>query len=126
MPICKGSILRWVENYKVVTSGLHDLGGEAGHLVVLRRALQKDERAAGGFEVGEALLDWLGRADEAGLQAAVGDRVVAEGDFLLELRAGDPLLEVGEAGGRLGGVGLAEQMRSTSLLASASESRTMQ
>ena len=59
-------------------------------------------------------LDLLGGADEAGLEAAVGDGVVAEGDFLFELRAGDPLLVVGEAGGGLCGVGLLAVMRSTS------------
>ena len=78
---------------------MHDLRGEPGHFVVLRRALQKDEGAAGAFEVGETLLHLFGCADEAGVEAAVGDGVVAEGELLLELRAGDPLLEVGEAGG---------------------------
>src|SRR5580658_6294529 len=45
----------------------HNLRGEAGHFIVLRRALEEDEGAAGAFEVGEALLHLLGRADEAGL-----------------------------------------------------------
>ena len=31
---------------------VHDLGGEAGHLGVLRGGLEEDEGAAGGFEVG--------------------------------------------------------------------------
>src|SRR6202012_3714261 len=65
---------------------VHDLRGESSHFVVLRRALQQDEGAAGTFEVGEALFDVLGCADEAGGEAAVGDGVVAEGELLLQLR----------------------------------------
>src|SRR6185437_12271782 len=80
---------------------VHNLRGESSHLVVLRGALQQDERTAGAFEVGEALFDLLGCADEAGVETAVGDGVVADGKLLLELRPADPLLEVGEACGRV-------------------------
>ena len=67
--------------------------------------MEEDEVCAGLFELMEALGDLFGGADEAGAKAAVGDGVVFEGDALLELRAGEPLLVVGVTGGGLLDVG---------------------
>ena len=67
--------------------------------------MEEDEVCAGLFELMEALGDLFDAADEAGAKAAVGDGVVFEGDALLELRAGEPLLVVGVASGRLLDVG---------------------
>ena len=63
--------------------------------------MEEDEVGAGLFEFVEAFGDLFGSANEAGAKAAVGDGVVFEGDALLELRAGEPLLVVGVTGGGL-------------------------
>src|SRR5579863_7669268 len=45
--------------------------GEAIHFFELGTELEEDEVDAGGFELGEALGDLFGSADEAGAQAAI-------------------------------------------------------
>ncbi len=63
--------------------------------------MEEDEVGAGFFELVEALGDLFGGTDEAGAEAAIRDGVVFERDALLELRAGEPLLVIRIASGRL-------------------------
>jgi hypothetical protein len=84
-------------------SGNHrrdDLLGEAVHLLRLRAHLQQQQAEPGFLIFGDPLLDLLGRADQVGAQAAVGDGIFLQLELALELGARQPLVEIVEAGGR--------------------------
>ena len=66
----------------------------------------------------------LGRADQAGSQAAIRDRVVLERHALLELRVRDPLLVVAVPGGRLLHVGDALELAAAPRAPSRERSRS--
>src|SRR6202521_2893356 len=68
--------------------------GETLHFFKLRAELEQHEVDPGGFELGDALGDLLGRADKSGAQATVRNGVIFQGNALLELGSRQPLLVI--------------------------------
>ena len=64
-----------------------DLLAEAGHLLALRGELEQHQVDPGVLVGPDPIGELLGRTDQPGAQAAVGDAVLLQGHLRLQLRA---------------------------------------
>jgi hypothetical protein len=67
--------------------------GKALHLFKLGAALQQEKVNANRFKLGNAFRNLAGCADQSGPQSSITDGVIFEGNMLIKLCAGQPLLD---------------------------------
>src|ERR1700724_802455 len=69
------------------------------HFLKLRTALKEKEMNAGCFKLGNAFRDLVRCTHESRTQSPITDRIILDGDLLVEFRTGQPLLIIVVAGG---------------------------
>src|SRR4029077_17634554 len=84
--------------------------GKTLHLFKLRTALQQEKVNADRFKLGNAFRNLAGCADKSGSQSSITNGVIFEGNMLIKLRAGQPLLVIVVTGSGLFHVGNACQL----------------
>ena len=84
--------------------------GKALHLFKLGAALQQEKVNANRFKLGNAFRNLAGCADKSGSQSSITNGVIFEGNMLIELCPGQPLLVIVVTGSGLFHVGNACQL----------------